>query len=92
MRQGEYRFEKKTYKDRKYIDKNDRKYKQKYPEKYRFHLFVRLKIISIKDDVATVIYSGNKTDIQMINMDAFFYFNEDRKTKMLALLSLFRIS
>lgn len=50
--------------------------KKNFPDKYRFHIFVMLKIISIKNNVATVIYDNCKQNIILQNMDALFYFNE----------------
>ena len=54
MRQNEYRSEKQTYKTREYILKNDKKYKKSHPLEFRFHLFVKLQIISINNNIAMV--------------------------------------
>jgi len=54
MRQNEYRLEKETYKTREYILKNDKKYKKSHPLEFRFHLFVKLQIISINNNIAMV--------------------------------------
>ena len=54
MRQNEYRLEKQTYKTREYILKNDKKYKKSHPLEFRFHLFVKLQIISINNNIAMV--------------------------------------
>jgi hypothetical protein len=81
MRQKEYIMEKQTYKSYDYISKKDHKYKQIHSNEFRFHIFVKLKIISIKDDIAMV--NNYIEEIQLINMDGFFYFNEIRKEKMI---------
>lgn len=54
MRHHEYRLEKQTYKTPEYIMKNDKKYKKTHPLEYRFHLFVKIEIISINDNIAVV--------------------------------------
>jgi glycine cleavage system aminomethyltransferase T len=79
MRQDEYRIEKNTYKDAKYIEKMDKKYKIKNPSKFRFHLFVKLQVITIEDKTATVIYEKREQHILLQNMDGFFYNNDLRK-------------
>ncbi len=56
MRQSEYILEKQTYKTPEYILKNDKKYKKSHPLEYRFHLFVKLQIISINHNIAFVNY------------------------------------
>ena len=56
MRQNEYRLEKQTYKTPEYIMKNDKKYKKSHPLELRFHLFVKLQIISISNNIAFVNY------------------------------------
>lgn len=56
MRQNEYRLEKQTYKTPEYIMKNDKKHKKSYPLELRFHLFVKLQIISINNNIATINY------------------------------------
>lgn len=82
MRQNEYIKEKNTYKDPIFIQKQDQKYKIKNPCHYRSHLFVKLKILCINDNIATVIYEKQERQIILQNMDSFFYFNEVRKIKM----------
>ena len=56
MRQNEYLLEKQTYKTPEYIMKNDKKYKKSHPLELRFHLFVKLQIISISNNIAFVNY------------------------------------
>jgi hypothetical protein len=85
MRQKEYTMEKRTYKSPDYISKKDRKYKQIHPDAFRFHIFVRLKIINIKDDIFCIC-NNYEEKIELINMDSFFYFNEIRKERINKLL------
>ena len=82
MRQTEYRLEKNTYKSNKYIQKLDKKYKEKNPCNFRFHIYVKLQIICIKNKIATVIYENKEQEIVLQNMDAHFYLNEFRKQNM----------
>ena len=79
MRQIQYRLEKNTYKDPIFIQKQDKRYKKTYPCHYRFHLFVKLEIVCINENMATVIYDKQKQNIVLQNMDSLFFFNEVRK-------------
>lgn len=54
MRHNEYILEKNRYAEPKFIQKQDNKYKKSHPLVYRFHLFVKLQIISINNNVAVV--------------------------------------
>lgn len=82
MRHDEYKNEKKTYKTPEYILKNDKKYRKKQPEKFRFHLFVQLTVLSVQNNIALVIYEKKHQYITLQNMDSFFYLNEYKKVKI----------
>lgn len=90
MRQSEYITEKNTYKSPAYIQKQDKKYKKIHPCHFRFHIFVKLKIVFIKDNVATVIYEKHTQQIILQNMDSFFYLNEVRKKSIEEQLKMYR--
>ena len=82
MRQNEYTLEKNAYKNITFILKQDKKFKKLHPCEYRFHLFVKLKIIHIDNKVATTMYEKRKQNIILQNMDSYFYFNEIRRKKL----------
>lgn len=82
MRQIEYRLEKNTYKTHNYIQTRDIKYNKTRPNEHRFHLFVKLKIIHIENNIATVIYEKHQKHIILQNMDSFFFFDEVKKRIM----------
>ena len=89
MRQEKYILEKKTFKDSKYIEKQDRLYKNKYPSAYRFHKFVKLKVITkheSESDVFIGMYENQKYTVRIQNMDGYFYFGDSRKKRTLELL------
>ena len=81
MRQCQYVSEKNTYKDPSFIQKQDNKYRRSHPNEHRFHLFVKLKIILVEDNIVTVMYEKHEKKIQLQNMDSYFYLNDTRKTK-----------
>lgn len=87
MRQEKYILEKKTYKEPTYITKQDRLYKNKFPAAYRYHVFVKFKIVS-KDgsDIYTGMYENQKYTVKLQNMDGYFWFENIRKKQMLELL------
>lgn len=82
MRKTEYRLEKNTYKEPKFIQKQDKKYKKTHPCQYRFHTFVKMEILSVKNSIATVILDKHQKIIVLQNMDSYFFLNEIRKKKI----------
>ena len=93
MRQDKYILEKRTYKDLKYIEKQDRLYKNKCPQQYRFHKFVKLNIISkheSESDIFTGIYENQKYTVKLQNMDGYFYFIDSQKKRIMGLLDFIK--
>ena len=82
MRHNEYILEKNRYAEPKFIQKQDNKYKKTRPTASRFHIFVKVHIVSVNNNIATVIYEKKEQDILLQNMDSFFYLNEIRKQKL----------
>ena len=82
MRHNEYILEKNRYTEPKFIQKHDKKYKKSYPNAFRFHIFVKVNIVSINKNIATVIYEKQEQYIILQNMDSYFYLNEVRKQKI----------
>lgn len=81
MRQEKYILEKKTYKEQKFIQKQDKLYKKQYPMLYRYHLFVKLKVIANNEEnIFTVIYENPHCPI-MINHATIKYMDFFGKNK-----------
>jgi hypothetical protein len=82
MRHDEYILEKNSYKDPEFILKKDKKYKKTFPNANRFHIFVKVTIVSIVNNIATVIYEKKEKNIILQNLETFFYLNDIKKNKI----------
>jgi len=84
MRQEQYRLEKQKYAKIDFIMKNDKKYKIKHPNAYRFHIFMKFKIMHFNKEtnIIKVLYNNEHQLLKLQNMDGFFYFNENRRSKI----------
>lgn len=68
MRQNEYILEKNGYREPEFIMKQDIKYKKTHTTAYRFHAFVKINIIYIKDNIAVIDASNLRSSLSSITI------------------------
>ena len=87
MRQDEYACERMTYVKPKVTIKRDILYKKSHPGDYRFHEFVRLRIMkttiieSIRVFHVYDIDAKCEREVRLRNMDSFFFFDDNRRIR-----------
>ena len=71
-----------AYVNPKVTAKRDALYKKSHPTDYRFHEFVRLRVLSVSDSTRVYVYNmedKTKSHVILRNMDAFFYLNDKHR-------------
>ena len=84
MRHDEFIEEKKKYTEHKVIEKKDRNYRLDHPNSTRYLLYFQLKPTKVIDD--NQILCNNAAVYNLINMDAYFALNVERKHKQMQTL------
>ncbi len=87
MRQEEYVCERMKYVNPKVTLKRDILYKKSHPGNYRFHEFVRLRVLktTIIDSICIFhvydLEAKCEIEVRLRNMEAFYFFDDNRRTR-----------